>query len=158
MTEKNCLVGAFEDLLRYHNPQKVDLFWKWFKKMNFFLCCTNMKIWVSAGMSARWAFSLELSVKSGKDRASTPEFDHKQDEIPKKICNKSTLSFSVGEVGKLWKLRKAFIDCFLSFTLSFFFPDRLHCCYVYFHYSYLYSSYNSSPTFSSLYIYHQKRG
>jgi len=35
---------------------------------------------------------------------------------------------------------------FLSFTLSFFFPERLHCCYIDFHCSYLYSYYNSSRT------------
>jgi hypothetical protein len=29
-------------------------------------------------------------------------------------------------------------------TLSFFFPERLHCCYIDFHCSYLYS--NSSRT------------
>ncbi len=30
----------------------------------------------------------------------------------------------------------------LSFILSFILPERLHCCYVYFHCSYLYNYYN----------------
>jgi hypothetical protein len=34
------------------------------------------------------------------------------------------------------------IDGFLSFILSFLFPERLLCCYIYFHYSYLYKYYN----------------
>jgi hypothetical protein len=34
----------------------------------------------------------------------------------------------------------------LSFILSFLFPDRLHCCYIYFHCSYLYNYYNYSQT------------
>jgi hypothetical protein len=29
----------------------------------------------------------------------------------------------------------------LSFILSFLFPERLHCCYMYFHCSYLYNYY-----------------
>jgi hypothetical protein len=33
-----------------------------------------------------------------------------------------------------------------GFTLSFFFPEHLHCCYIDFHCSYLYNYYNSSPT------------
>ncbi len=32
----------------------------------------------------------------------------------------------------------------LSFILSFLFPERLHCCYIYFHCSYLYNNYNYS--------------
>jgi hypothetical protein len=28
----------------------------------------------------------------------------------------------------------------LSFIMSFLFPERLHCCYIYFHCSYLYNS------------------
>jgi hypothetical protein len=32
----------------------------------------------------------------------------------------------------------------LSFILSFLFPERLHCCYIYFQYSYLYNYYNYS--------------
>jgi len=30
----------------------------------------------------------------------------------------------------------------LSFILSFLFPERLHCCYIHFHCSYLYNCYN----------------
>jgi hypothetical protein len=30
--------------------------------------------------------------------------------------------------------------------VAFFFPERLHCCYIDFHCSYLYSYYNSSRT------------
>ncbi len=30
----------------------------------------------------------------------------------------------------------------LSFSTSFLFPERLHCCYIYFHYSYLDNYYN----------------
>ncbi len=38
------------------------------------------------------------------------------------------------------------MDGFLSFTLSFLFPQRLHWCYIDLHCSYLYSYYNCSPT------------
>ncbi len=31
-------------------------------------------------------------------------------------------------------------------TQSFHFPERLNCCYIYFHCSYLYNYYNYSPT------------
>ncbi len=34
-----------------------------------------------------------------------------------------------------------------GFVLSFLFPKRLHCCHIYFHYSYLYNHYNYSWTF-----------
>jgi hypothetical protein len=44
------------------------------------------------------------------------------------------------------KLRKPSIGGKLSFILSFLFPDRLHCCYTYFHCSYLYNYYNYSRT------------
>jgi len=33
----------------------------------------------------------------------------------------------------------------LSFTLSFLFPELLHCYYIYFHCSHLYNYYNYSP-------------
>jgi len=65
----------------------------------------------------------------------------------KKNLQKSTLTFNAGAGGRgggnsenhqFW--------WFLSFTLSFFFPERLHCCYIDFHCSYLYSYCNSSRT------------
>jgi hypothetical protein len=32
----------------------------------------------------------------------------------------------------------------LSFIQSFLFVERIHCCYIYFHYSYLYNHHNYS--------------
>ncbi len=59
----------------------------------------------------------------------------------------------------------------LSFILSFFFPKHLHCCYIYFHCSYLYNYYNTCALYaefqhfilrfnknSLLCRYHWKRG
>jgi hypothetical protein len=37
----------------------------------------------------------------------------------------------------------------LSFIPSFLFPERLHCCYIYFHHSYLYNNYNYSRTLNA---------
>jgi hypothetical protein len=34
----------------------------------------------------------------------------------------------------------------LSFILCFIFPERLYCCYIYFHCSYLYNYYSYSRT------------
>ncbi len=72
---------------------------------------------------------IEICVKSGKDRVSTP-------------------SLVIHRVRFLKKLQKSSENhqFFLSFTLSFFFPERLHCCYIDFHCSYLYNYYNSSRT------------
>jgi hypothetical protein len=80
---------------------------------------------------------MEISVKSGKDRVSTPSLVIHRVRL-KKNLQKSTLAFNGG-----WN---SDFDGFLSFTLSFLFPERLHCCYIDFHRSYLYSYYNSSRT------------
>jgi len=48
----------------------------------------------------------------------------------------------------------------LSFILSFLFLERLHCCYIYFHCSYLYNYYSSSGSICTStkrkFIYFQK--
>ncbi len=68
-------------------------------------------------------------------------------------CCTSTLSLVIHQVRfqkNLWKNRLVFkgvgetpktinFDGSWVFTLSFFFSERLHCCYIYFHCSYLYS-------------------
>ncbi len=73
---------------------------------------------------------IEISVKSVKDSTSTWVWSYTGWDYKKKSC----------------KLRKPW--WFLSFNpfLFFFFPERLHCCYIHFHCSYLYSYYNSSRT------------
>jgi len=64
-----------------------------------------------------WASNVELGIKI----------------LQKEITGFQT-SFSTNFGGKL------------SFILSFLFPERLHCCYIYFHCSYLYNYYNYSQT------------
>jgi hypothetical protein len=78
---------------------------------------------------------LEISVKSRKDSTSSLVRSYTGwDE--KKTCKKIHLAFNGV------KLRK---PSWLSPCLSFF-PERLHFCYIDFHWSYLYSYYNSSWT------------
>jgi hypothetical protein len=67
------------------------------------------------------------------NRASNVELGMKI--LQKEITGTQT-SFSTSSGGKL------------SFILCFLFPERLHCCYIYFHCSYLYNYYNYSPTLS----------
>ncbi len=78
--------------------------------------------------------------KVRKRQHQYPEFGHTQGEIKKKPAKKY-ISIQGG-----LKLRKPseIFDGFLSFTVSLFFRDRLHCCYIDFRCSYLYSYYNSS--------------
>jgi hypothetical protein len=77
-----------------------------------------------------------------KRQHQNPAFGHTQGEIIKKTCQKSALAFKVGV-----KLRKRPIWCFPEFhpVLSSF-PERLDCCSINFHWSYLYSYYDSSRT------------
>jgi hypothetical protein len=79
---------------------------------------------------------------SRKRQLQYPEFGHMQGEIKKKPAFKY-ISIQ-GEV----KLKKPPIKGlgFLSFTMPSVFPGRLHCCYIDFHCSYMYSYYNSSRT------------
>ncbi len=74
---------------------------------------------------------IEISVKSGK------EFGHTQGEIKKNNLQKS-------EFKRGWNSENHQNWWFLSFTLSFLFRERLHCCYIDFHCTCLYSYYNSS--------------
>jgi hypothetical protein len=72
---------------------------------------------------------IEISVKSGKDSTSTLSLlIHRVRS--KKNLQKSTLAFNGG-----WNSENHQI--FLSFTLSFFFPEPLHCYHIDFHCSYL---------------------
>jgi hypothetical protein len=92
------------------------------------------------GRASKSHSTLEISVKSGKDSTSTLSLVIHRMRL-KKNLKKSTLALRGGETQKTIK-----IDGFLSFTLSFFSPERLHCCYIYFHCSYLNRYYNSSRT------------
>ncbi len=71
-----------------------------------------------------------------------PEFGHTRCEIQKKPAKKYISIKGGGGV----KLRKPSILIVPEWTVSFFFPERLHYCYIDFHCSYLYSYYNSSRT------------
>ncbi len=73
--------------------------------------------------------------KVRKRQHQYPEFGHTQGENKKKPAKKY--------ISSQWgvKLRKPWVSSWLSF-----FPERLHCCYIVFHCSYLYSCYNSSLT------------
>ncbi len=55
-------------------------------------------------------------------------------KILQKVITGTQTSFSTNFGGKL------------SFILCFLLPERLHCCYIYFHSSYLYNYYNYSQT------------
>jgi hypothetical protein len=86
---------------------------------------------------------LELSVKSGKYSTSNPEFGHKEDRIEKDL-KRRCICIQRGGWGRAW-----WGVIFLSFTLFFSFPERLHCCYISYIYlrcSYLYSCNSSSRT------------
>ncbi len=83
---------------------------------------------------------VEFSVKSGKHGTSTLEFGPKPGEIKGKPPKKY-ISLQLGV-----KLRNAplFVPNWVSsgFDPSFLFPERLHCCYIHFHCSYMYNYYN----------------
>jgi len=67
--------------------------------------------------------------KVRKRQRQYSEFGHTQGEI----STEEYISIQGGV-----KLRN--FDGFLSFTLSFFFHERLHCCYIDSHCSYLYTA------------------
>jgi hypothetical protein len=77
---------------------------------------------------------IETPCNVRKRQHQYPEFGHTQGEIQKHL-QKSTLAFNWG-----WNSENHQFWWFLSFTLSFFFPDHLHWCYIDFQYSYLYIS------------------
>jgi len=79
--------------------------------------------------------------KARKRQHQHPEFGHIQGEIKKKPAKKYICIQGRGET----QITINF-DGYLSFTLSFFFPERLHCCDIDFHCCYLYSYYNFSRT------------
>ncbi len=59
-----------------------------------------------------------------------------------KTRQKSTLPFK-GGAGEGGETQKAInFRGKLSFSLSFLYPDRLHCCYIYFHCFHLYNYYH----------------
>jgi hypothetical protein len=94
-----------------------------------------------------WSLFDECRVicKVMKTQHQYPEFGHKEGEIQKRNMQKSTLAFKRGG-GKAWNSKNHQVWGKLSFTLSFFFRERLHCCHLYFQCSYLYSYYYSSRT------------
>jgi len=66
-----------------------------------------------------------LISKVRKTQHQNPEFGHTEGEIQKKPAKKK-LGIQRCETQKT-----------INFHLSFLFPRRLHCCYIYFHCSYL---------------------
>jgi len=70
--------------------------------------------------------------KVRKRQGEYREFGHIHGLRFKKNLQKSTLALRGAETQKTINFYG-----FLSFTLSFFFPERLHCCYIDFHCSYL---------------------
>jgi len=90
-------------------------------------------LWVSL----TWG-RIRIIRKVRKTQHQNPEFGHK----PGEIKNKSAKKYIQGG-----ETQKTIHFCNkLSFILSFLFPKRLHCCYIYVHCSYLYNSYNYSRT------------
>jgi hypothetical protein len=85
---------------------------------------------------------IRVICKVRKTQHQNPKFDHTRGEISKKLAKKY-ISFQRRVGGVVGELRKGGK---LSFTLSFLFPERLHCCYRYFHCSYPYNYYNYSRT------------
>jgi hypothetical protein len=68
-----------------------------------------------------------------------PEFGHTQGEIQKTPAKKY-ISIQGTEGGQGGETQKTInFGGKLSFILSFLVPARLHCCYIYFHCSYLYN-------------------
>ncbi len=79
--------------------------------------------------------------KVRKTQHQNPEFGFIRCEIQKNPA-KQYISIQRGV-----KLRKpSFFGGKLSFTLSFVFPEHLHCGFIYFECSYLYNYYNYSLT------------
>jgi len=78
-----------------------------------------------------------VSSKGRETQHQNPEFGHTRVEFFKKPAKKYI------NIRRGVKLTKKTINFGgkLSFILSFMFPERLHCCYIYiyFHYSYLYN-------------------
>jgi hypothetical protein len=70
------------------------------------------------------------------------EFGHTQGEIPQKPAKKY-ISIQKGGAGVGGETQKTInFGGKLTFSLSFLFPERLNCYYIYFHWSYLYNYYN----------------
>ncbi len=112
----------------------IPAFWN---AITFFIVCLFK--WFAAIFYESFLHVLKLSAKSGKIPWvwSWTGWDSK--ETCKKVHYKE----------RLWNPKKNEEQTpqgFLSFTLSFFSPELLHCYYIYFHCSYLCSYYNSSRT------------
>ncbi len=45
-----------------------------------------------------------------------------------------------------WSQNEPIFTSYFEISVPFFLPERLHCCYIYFHCSYLYSYYSSFRT------------
>ncbi len=76
-----------------------------------------------------WGGSEDIRVirKVRQTQHQNPEFGHTQGEILKKPAKKY-ISIQGG-----WGVKTINFGGKLSFILSFRFPERLHCCYIYFH-------------------------
>ncbi len=74
--------------------------------------------------------------KVRKRQGENPEFGHTWVEIQKKPAKKYISIQGGAETQKIIN--------FYGFTVSFFFPERVHWCYIDFHCSYLYIYYNLS--------------
>jgi hypothetical protein len=66
--------------------------------------------------------------KVRKTQHQNPEFGHTQGEIQKKTAQQY-ISIQGGDETQ----KPINFGGKLSFILSFLFPERLHCCYTYFH-------------------------
>jgi len=75
--------------------------------------------------------------KVRKTQHQNPEFGHTQGEIQKKTAQQY-ISIQGGDETQ----KPINFGGKLSFILSFLFPERLHCCYTYFHCSELYNYHN----------------
>jgi hypothetical protein len=88
--------------------------------------------------------TIEISVKSGKDSTRTLSLVIHRVRFKTRFKTKPAKMYISIQQGVKETQKTVNFDGFLSFTLSFFFPDHLHCCYIDFHCSYLYSYYNCS--------------
>ncbi len=111
----------------------------------FHVCTHSFRPWTHNGINATphngyyifsvlYNFTQTITVihKVRKTQHQNPEFGHTQGEIFFLKLQKKAHQHSTGdETHKTINFGGK-----LSFILSFHSPERLHCCYIYFHYSY----------------------
>ncbi len=94
------------------------------------LCCFALKVMINY-----------LCVKSGKDGTSTLSLVIHRVRLKKNLQKGELPLKGGGETQKTINFDGSWVSPCLNF-----FPERLHCCYLDFYCSYLYSFYNSSRT------------